>query len=306
MCEIFNTRTTPIGPEDREASSLLRYACLRACTLSPMGCSASKDPGTPGMDASRHGGRQADAAKEPPSEPSPAAGPLTSADIQGRHTGTAGTQVYELGNGTRLRYAVLSQRGYYPEDLHKANQDQFKVVEAFDAVPGDILLSVFDGHGKDGDKVSAYARDRIEKELIHQLKKAGATSAASSTGKACGSALTKTFLRINKELLITQDFDTHYSGTTAVSALFRGGQLHVGNVGDSRIIIAERRGEHVVAVPLSWDQTPYRRDERERWYANSGWNPLDWRCPLSLLTSRGWHPRLALPLVAAHKSGLAP
>ena len=49
-----------------------------------------------------------------------------------------------------------------------------------------------------------------------------------------------------------------------VTALFRGDKIHVANVGDSRAIIGERRGQHVIAVPLSHDQTPYRRDERER------------------------------------------
>ena len=36
--------------------------------------------------------------------------------------------LFPLGkSGFSLRYAYLSQRGYYPEDLYKRNQDAFKV-----------------------------------------------------------------------------------------------------------------------------------------------------------------------------------
>jgi serine/threonine protein phosphatase PrpC len=38
----------------------------------------------------------------------------------------------------------------------------------------------------------------------------------------------------------------------------------VANVGDSRAIIASQLGERLLYSPLSNDQTPFRRDERER------------------------------------------
>ena len=55
-----------------------------------------------------------------------------------------------------------------------------------------------------------------------------------------------------------------YSGTTAICATFFGSEVYIANIGDSRAIIAERQGKRIVAFPLSVDQTPYRRDERER------------------------------------------
>lgn len=61
-------------------------------------------------------------------------------------------------------------------------------------------------------------------------------------------------------------FDDSLSGTTALSVLFRGKDMYVCNVGDSRAIIISKSpvGERDLAVPLSSDQTPYRKDERER------------------------------------------
>eukprot|EP00591_Stephanopyxis_turris_P003626 CAMPEP_0195522804 /NCGR_PEP_ID=MMETSP0794_2-20130614/21338_1 /TAXON_ID=515487 /ORGANISM="Stephanopyxis turris, Strain CCMP 815" /LENGTH=350 /DNA_ID=CAMNT_0040652649 /DNA_START=283 /DNA_END=1335 /DNA_ORIENTATION=+ len=59
------------------------------------------------------------------------------------------------------------------------------------------------------------------------------------------------------------------SGTTAISAFFNEGMMTVCNVGDSRAIMGklkdeETASEKLQASALSIDQTPYRRDERER------------------------------------------
>jgi serine/threonine protein phosphatase PrpC len=35
-------------------------------------------------------------------------------------------------------------------------------------------------------------------------------------------------------------------------------------VGDSRAVVAQQKGEKLVAFPLSVDQTPFRADERNR------------------------------------------
>ncbi len=59
--------------------------------------------------------------------------------------------------------------------------------------------------------------------------------------------------------------DCRESGTTAVSVMRRGDNLIAANVGDSRAVMA-REGEDgkMVAVDLSIDHKPRRRDEYER------------------------------------------
>jgi hypothetical protein len=60
-------------------------------------------------------------------------------------------------------------------------------------------------------------------------------------------------------------FDDSLSGTTAISILFRGKVMYISNVGDSRAIIVSKTDDNrLIAKPLSSDQTPYRKDERER------------------------------------------
>ena len=61
-----------------------------------------------------------------------------------------------------------------------------------------------------------------------------------------------------------QDFDDSMSGTTAITAFFKGAQFTVANIGDSRAVVGEKKGKRVIAYSLSIDQTPYRQDERER------------------------------------------
>lgn len=66
-------------------------------------------------------------------------------------------------------------------------------------------------------------------------------------------------------------FDDSMSGTTSISVLFHGNEIHIANVGDSRAIIAQDNlkatGPYedisLVAKPLSIDQTPFRKVGRD-------------------------------------------
>jgi serine/threonine protein phosphatase PrpC/CRP-like cAMP-binding protein len=86
-------------------------------------------------------------------------------------------------------------------------------------------------------------------------------------------------LECNKMMHKTAAFDDSLSGTTAISVTFhsrdnKGTDITVCNVGDSRAILGQMSdannassgggGGTYKAIPLSLDQTPYRRDERRR------------------------------------------
>ena len=60
-------------------------------------------------------------------------GPLSKQELAARVVGSDTAQEFVLGkSGYTLRYAAFSQRGYYPEDPYRANQDRFLALPHFD------------------------------------------------------------------------------------------------------------------------------------------------------------------------------
>ena len=55
-----------------------------------------------------------------------------------------------------------------------------------------------------------------------------------------------------------------FAVVTTVVVLIQRGTVYVANIGDSRAIIGQLSNDKLIAYPLSSDQTPFRKDERER------------------------------------------
>ncbi|ONK80591.1 uncharacterized protein A4U43_C01F19540 [Asparagus officinalis] len=158
-----------------------------------------------------------------------------------------------LGNYD-LSYSYLSQRGYYPEALDKPNQDSFCIHTPFGNNPDDHFFGVFDGHGEYGAQCSQFVKRKLCENLLRNSR------LQTDPIETCHSA----FLLTNSQLHADSMLDDTMSGTTAITILVRGRKIYVANTGDSRAVIAERRGQEIVAVDLSIDQTPFRSDELER------------------------------------------
>ncbi|KAG6617734.1 AGC/PKG protein kinase [Phytophthora cinnamomi] len=160
-----------------------------------------------------------------------------------------------------LRYSYYSKRGYYPEARKKANQDSYYCETHFAGDDQKAFFAVFDGHGQYGDICSQFAAEQLPENIIKNLE----------DNMGVLPALTRAHVQTNRAMH-EASFDDSMSGTTSISVLFCGNEIHVSNVGDSRAIIAQenlkastREGEaNLVAKPLSIDQTPFRKDERVR------------------------------------------
>ncbi|KAG1335056.1 protein phosphatase 2C and cyclic nucleotide-binding/kinase domain-containing protein [Cocos nucifera] len=152
-----------------------------------------------------------------------------------------------------LRYSYLSQRGYYPEALDKQNQDSFCIHTPFGTDPNDHFFGVFDGHGEYGAQCSQF----VKRKLCENLLRNGRFHL--DAVEACNAAFLTTNSELHSDIL-----DDTMSGTTAITILVRGRTIYVANAGDSRAVIAEKRGKEIVAMDLSIDQTPFRTDELER------------------------------------------
>jgi len=209
-------------------------------------CSSSQPPAKAPQNV-------ADNADEDEEEDYESLQPLTKSQLEARKI--SGTGLITLpATGIRMKYAYLTQRGYYPDQPDKANQDNYNVIEKFSGKPNQVFFGVFDGHGKDGDLASYYARDKIPKCLAMWAKSVNLRRAHK-----------KAFVDVNDKMCSNSVFDTMMSGTTAITAVLKDDNLIVANCGDSRCVVAvDSEDGRLLAHPLSRDQTPHRRDELRR------------------------------------------
>lgn len=161
------------------------------------------------------------------------------------------------GAGLVLEHAALAVPGLYPDSPAREPQDAHLVATRFAGDPDLHLFAVFDGHGAAGAACAAFARDSLPRLLA-------AAASAGSLAADPAAAFRDAMLAANAEMHAAPGVDDSMSGTTAVAALVAGPALHVANVGDSRAVAGVWRAGRVVAEDLSWDQTPFRADERAR------------------------------------------
>ena len=172
-------------------------------------------------------------------------------------------------NGVTMTYAYVSQRGFYPEEPFKANQDAYCVHDkGLCTDRDDAFFGVFDGHGKDGDGCAIFAKKCLPKAVQKCVSKLPMIAHRDETHEALKMAHVST----NKGLRKDTTVDDSLSGTTAVSCYFHGrrNRITICNVGDSRVVLGKAEKDaktgrtSLRAMPLSRDQTPYRKDERAR------------------------------------------
>ncbi|CAN1324500.1 Probable protein phosphatase 2C 35 [Linum perenne] len=153
----------------------------------------------------------------------------------------------------RLQYSVLTQRGYYPDQPDKENEDSFVIKTQLQGNPDIHFFGVFDGHGQFGAPCSNFVKNRLVEILENDA------TLSDDPIEAYNSAFSRTNLELHNS-----GIDDTMSGTTAITVLVIGCRIYTANVGDSRAVMGVRRRDRIVAEDLSSDQTPFRKDECER------------------------------------------
>lgn len=179
-----------------------------------------------------------------------------------------GAGVYALqGRRPRMedRFSMLSDE---PHDLH--------------------LYGIFDGHG--GEVASEFAEQRLFVSLMPRLVEAverhGPSEPEDHLLSEFGRLLTEEILQLDSDLLAIVKARKDLSGSTLLVALVHGTRLVVANVGDSRGVLADCRGQ---AVPLSFDHKPQQLKEHRRIREAGGHVTFSsgvWRVAGVLATSR--------------------
>lgn len=210
----------------------------------------------------------------------------------------------------------------HPLRARKPNQDSFDVQAP--VLGNGLYVAVFDGHGGHGREASQLVRNIVPKLLrdyimayIQRPAKPGASDKRRCFARAFSRAFSDAEQYLQEE---EHGVDHAFSGTTATCCWLDGLELFCAWVGDSRCVLARRKWtsgdsatshqrdskrdestEYVVAVDLSWDQKPVRKDEKKRvraaggrvtrWQAGSGpqrvWLPEEWLPGLAMTRSIG-------------------
>jgi serine/threonine protein phosphatase PrpC len=74
------------------------------------------------------------------------------------------------------KYSYRSQRGFYPEDPLKENQDKYGITLNFGGEAGDAMFTVYDGHGSEGSGCAAFAKKRLPQSLAKFLRQRRAST----------------------------------------------------------------------------------------------------------------------------------
>lgn len=212
-------------------------------------------------------------------------GVMTEAEIARRTVCSAETKTAELGSGDnkiRVKYAFWTQRGYYPDDLNKANQDSFSITHNFAGVKQDSLFAIYDGHGRDGHDCADFAKRNLPTIQARYLRQARIKKHKENLAKESGgakqkgafnprlwpmlgkneyeSACRKSLLETNKAMR-KDDCDDTLSGTTVISASFHDGRVVICNVGDSRAILGSKFNKESILAGASEEEKVEEKDE---------------------------------------------
>lgn len=161
------------------------------------------------------------------------------------------------------KYSMRTKTGSVNGQLKKQNQDACFIRPEFANTPNQYLISVMDGHGIFGHRVSSFVKRalplRIESYFPADCKCYIVQTKAMITKEdlnkiRCG--FVEGFLRTAADLEQKRQIDVTYSGTTCISLLVRGDMLLCANVGDSRAIVGRFDGEKWTVIPLSRDHKP--------------------------------------------------
>ncbi|XP_022721135.1 probable protein phosphatase 2C 6 [Durio zibethinus] len=184
---------------------------------------------------------------------------------------------------------------YTQQGKKGTNQDAMLVWENFSSRSDTIFCGVFDGHGPYGHMVAKQVRDSLPIILCTKWKGSLAgdqnslnkgentpestisedTGSLSMDDECCESleieeneqrpemylplkqSMLKAFKLTDKELKLHSTIDCFCSGTTAVTLVKQGQDLVIGNVGDSRAVLAVRdKDNSLIAIQLTVDLKP--------------------------------------------------
>ncbi|OMJ82735.1 hypothetical protein SteCoe_16503 [Stentor coeruleus] len=175
-----------------------------------------------------------------------------------RRTHSMECDILESTNNHISRCLYKTRIGSINGENKKQNQDSFIIKNNFLGIYGNYFFSVCDGHGLHGHLVSRFIKLKLPEFLENSIFQY--QSSLENTDNSTlndGVLIEKSYSLAIKNLeknLKTEDFDTDFSGTTAVSIIILGKIIVCGNIGDSRAVLGRKT--------FKWDSKDLSRDHK--------------------------------------------
>lgn len=152
-----------------------------------------------------------------------------------------------------LQCAAKSKKGMVPYNRNKVNQDRTVVKWALGEDENAVLFGVMDGHGEFGHLVAEFVKEKLPVALGgEKLKDEPEKAITGAVKRMCDN-------------LAQSQINIAFSGTTCVFGVLLGKRLYVGNIGDSRCVMARQAPDgSIVPIALSVDQKPDSPKEKAR------------------------------------------
>ena len=167
------------------------------------------------------------------------------------------------------RMESICKKGYAGPGEKKINQDNYFIYNNFLKNKNYIYVGVCDGHGMYGQDVSGFLVNFLPQSLNTKLLKNNINDLENTNFQKLSTLLKTSFLETNNNLLINDNIDTIFSGSTCSSLIFTPTRLITINLGDSRIILGKFNEKNWSAENLTRDHKPSEHDELNR-ILNSG------------------------------------
>ena len=169
---------------------------------------------------------------------------------------------------TEYSFSHRSHKGYSYFDVTKKNQDAYFIVEKLLGFSRMHLIGVCDGHGQEGDKISAFVKENFPLLFEEALR----VRIEQKNGHVNENELYKNnqyeieifeALKNTVNKLFSSELNVYFSGTTFNCIFVFGPNIVICNVGDSRAILSSSNNFKDI-TKLSRDHKPTDPQEKAR------------------------------------------
>ena len=182
------------------------------------------------------------------------------------------TNKEEKINKTIIKFNSLCKKGFSGPGIEKINQDNFYIFENFLNNKAQYFFTVCDGHGINGHFISKYLINNLPLKIHNTLLLKNIININKINSQNLNKIIKNIYSEINTNLLINENIDSTFSGSTCVSLIYSPQKIFCINLGDSRCILGkyDKKNNIWFHKPLSNDHKPNLIQEKARILKSNG------------------------------------